>query len=56
MFGTPESDTAAPTIVVLRGEGAYQGLTAIWEQSGVEDWIIRGVIFPDGPPEAPLAP
>ncbi|MEZ4596150.1 MAG: hypothetical protein R3C32_04475 [Chloroflexota bacterium] len=44
---------------VLTGEGAYEGLTVIWEQSrdwATDRWEIRGVIFPAPPPDAPTAP
>lgn len=44
---------------VLTGEGAYEGLTIIWEQSrdwATDRWEIRGVIFPAPPPDAPTAP
>lgn len=41
----------------LVGEGAYEGLTAVWEQA-LDDsgWVIKGVIIPGGPPAAPSAP
>jgi hypothetical protein len=44
----------------LVGEGAYDGLFAVWEARYPGDatcqWDIRGVIFPAGPPEPPRAP
>lgn len=45
--------------VVLTGEGAYEGLTIIWEQTrdwSTSRWEVRGVIFPGPPPDAPTAP
>ena len=41
----------------LVGEGAYDGLTAIWESTiGDSGWDVRGVILPAAPPAPPTAP
>jgi hypothetical protein len=44
----------------LVGEGAYDGLFAIWEADFLGDagcaWDIRGVIFPAAPPAPPIPP
>lgn len=41
------------TVVRLVGTGAYEGLAALWEQSGdSDDGSIRGIIVPAQPPEA----
>jgi hypothetical protein len=43
--------------IALVGEGAYEGLTAIWESvynpSGLCSWDVRGVIIEGGPPAVP---
>ena len=41
----------------LEGEGAYAGMSAVWEQTlGNSAWDLRGVIFPAAPPAPPTAP
>jgi hypothetical protein len=41
----------------LTGEGAYAGMSAVWEQTlGDSGWDVRGVIFPAPPPDPPTAP
>jgi hypothetical protein len=43
--------------VALAGEGAYAGMSAVWEQTiGDSGWDLRGVIFPTAPPDPPMAP
>jgi len=41
------------------GEGAYEGLTAIWESvvhiEGLCDWDVRGLIIAGEPPAVPEA-
>jgi hypothetical protein len=45
-----------PTAVLV-GEGAYDGLTAVWEQTiDPSGWDIVGVIFPAGPPPVATLP
>ena len=49
---------ASVATVALAGEGAYEGLTAVWEQpppTNAGRWDIRGVIFPTPPLAAPVA-
>ncbi len=42
---------------VLTGQGAYEGLTAVWEQTiDGSGWDIAGAIFPSGPPPAAVLP
>ncbi len=42
---------------VLVGQGAYDGLIAVWEQTiDGSGWDIAGAIFPSGPPPAAVLP
>lgn len=43
--------------VVLVGQGAYEGLVAVWEQTiDGSGWDIAGAIFGSGPPPATVLP
>jgi hypothetical protein len=43
--------------VVLVGQGAYEGLIAVWEQTiDASGWDIVGAIFPSGPPPTAVLP
>lgn len=49
--------TSDKTTLVLVGQGAYEGLIAVWEQT-IDDsgWDVVGAIFPAGPPPAAVLP
>jgi len=50
--GVSDKNTA-----VLVGQGAYDGLIAVWEQTiGGSGWDVTGAIFPSGPPPAAVLP
>jgi hypothetical protein len=50
-------DYESVVTTTLAGEGAYAGLTTVWEQTvGSSGWDVRGVIFPAPPPMPPTAP
>jgi hypothetical protein len=56
IVGFPD-DTFTTVTTPLIGEGAYEGLVAVWESEPYDcGWDVRGVIFPGGPPEPPTAP
>ena len=57
-YNIVEPDGYSSTVTTaLIGEGAYEGLVAVWESSiGGSGWDVRGVIYPAGPPEPPTAP
>jgi hypothetical protein len=55
IVATDDYGSVATTTLV--GEGAYAGMTAVWEQTlDNSGWDIRGVIFPAAPPAPPTAP
>jgi hypothetical protein len=52
---TDEYESVVTT--TLTGEGAYAGMSAVWEQTLADSgWDLRGVIFPAAPPDPPTAP
>jgi hypothetical protein len=54
-FGDKDADDQVDSVMVLTGEGDYEGLFAAFDDS--EDFReFRGVIFPDPPPPAPVVP
>jgi hypothetical protein len=55
IVSTADYDSVVTT--TLAGEGAYAGMSAVWEQTiGDSGWDVRGVIFPTVPPDPPTAP
>lgn len=49
--------TSDKATLVLVGQGAYEGLIAVWEQTiGDSGWDVVGAIFPAGPPPAAVLP
>ena len=55
IVSTDEFTSVVTTTLV--GEGAYDGMTVVWEQTLTgSSWSIRGVIFPAAPPAPPTAP
>ena len=57
-YNIVSTDEWASTVTMpLIGEGAYDGLVAVWESTiDGEGWNVRGVIFPAAPPAPPAAP
>jgi len=59
LVGFPDGSASTVTILLV-GEGAYEGLFAVWESHYLGDaaceWDVRGVIFPAGPPRIPSPP
>jgi hypothetical protein len=55
IVSTDEYESVVTT--TLAGEGAYAGMSAVWEQTiGDSGWDVRGVVFPAAPPDPPTAP
>jgi hypothetical protein len=51
------NDYVSVVTTTLAGEGAYEGMSAVWEQTLASGgWDLRGVIFPAAPPDPPTAP
>ena len=49
--------TSDKATVVLVGQGAYEGLIAVWEQTiDGSGWDVVGAIFPAGPPPVAVLP
>jgi hypothetical protein len=55
IVSTDDYDSVVTT--TLAGEGAFDGMSAVWEQTlASSGWDLRGVIFPAAPPAPPTAP
>jgi hypothetical protein len=55
--GLNDGEASSPATVVLDGEGGYEGLYAVWEQTPDDSgWDVHGIIFPAAPPAPPTAP
>jgi hypothetical protein len=57
--GFPDGYVSTVTTTLV-GEGAFDGMFAVWEARYLGDaacaWDVHGVIFPAAPPEPPAAP